>query len=102
MKSTVFHDDARAEFDDAIAHYELREPGLGLRFHADVEQAAKLISQYPQIGSPYKSTEFRRYVLGRFPYSIFYLELGNVIWISAVAHSKRKPNYWKVRQFSRE
>ena len=30
--------------------------------------------QYPRIGCQYKSTEFRRYVIGRFPYSIFYLE----------------------------
>ncbi|WP_339378699.1 hypothetical protein [Calothrix sp. NIES-2100] len=33
----------------------------------------------------------------RFPYLIFYTELEEVIWVIAIAHSKRKPNYWKQR-----
>ena len=30
-------------------------------------------------------------------YLIFYTELEEVIWVIAIAHSKRKPNYWKQR-----
>jgi hypothetical protein len=66
VKPIIFHDDAQAEFDAAIAYYEMRETGLGLRLYRDVERAAKLVNQYPQIGCQYKSTEFRRYVIGRF------------------------------------
>lgn len=98
MKPTIFHDDAQAEFDVAIAYYEEQDKGLGLRFHVEVERAVEIIERHPQIGSPYKSTGFRQYVLGRFPHIIFYLELDDMIWIAAVAHRKRKPDYWKRRE----
>ncbi len=98
MKPTIFHDEALAEFDGSIAYYEKQEKGLGLRFHLEVERGVEIIERHPQIGSLYKSTGFRRYALGRFPHIIFYLELDEVIWIAAVAHSKRKPDYWKSRE----
>ncbi len=97
MKPSIFHDDAQAEFDAAIGYYEEREIGLGLRFHAAIERAIQIIERHPRIGSPYKTTQLRRYVVAKFPYLIFYLELGDVVWIVAIAHSKRKPNYWKER-----
>ena len=39
----------------------------------------------------------RRFVLRRFPFSIIYLDDPDVVSIVAVAHSKRKPGYWKPR-----
>jgi hypothetical protein len=39
----------------------------------------------------------RRFVLDRFPFSIIYLNDPEVLSIVAVAHSKRKPGYWKAR-----
>ena len=98
MKAVIFHDDATAEFDAAIAYYENQERGLGLSFHLEVERAVKLIERHPQIGSPYKSTLFRKYVLGRFPHIVFYLESQDIIWIAAIAHSKRKPDSWTSRE----
>jgi toxin ParE1/3/4 len=100
VKAIIFHDEAGAEFDDAIAYYEKQEDGLGLGFHLEVERAVEIIERHPQIGSRYKSTRFRQYVLARFPHIIFYLELDDVIWIAAVAHSRRKPHYWKNRASS--
>ena len=38
----------------------------------------------------------QRFVLHRFPFSIIYLD-DDVLSIVAVAHSKRKPGYWKAR-----
>jgi len=38
----------------------------------------------------------RRFVLHRFPFSIIYLD-DDVLSIVAVAHSKRKPGYWRAR-----
>jgi len=37
------------------------------------------------------------FVLHRFPFSIIYLDELDVLSIVAVAHSKRKPGYWKAR-----
>jgi len=39
----------------------------------------------------------RRLVLRRFPFSIIYLDDPDVVSIVVVAHSKRKPGYWKAR-----
>jgi toxin ParE1/3/4 len=98
VKPTIFDHEAQTEFDGTIAYYEKQEKGLGLRFHLEVERAVELIERHPQIRSPYKATRFRRYAFGRFPHIVFYLELEDVIWIAAVAHSSRKPDYWKSRE----
>jgi toxin ParE1/3/4 len=98
VKPSRIHDDARAEFDAAIGFYQEQQEGLGLDFHAEIQKAIEIIERHPQIGSPYKATPLRRYVTGHFPYLIFYLELEEVIWIVAIAHTKRRPDYWKQRE----
>jgi len=32
-----------------------------------------------------------------YPYSLVYLEQGDRVWIVAVMHAKRQPDYWKTR-----
>ena len=61
--------------DEAIAFYEHQKAGLGLDLQTAVERAIGRIQQNPQLGAPYKATEFRHYVVRRFPYIIFYTEL---------------------------
>jgi hypothetical protein len=41
---------------------------------------------------------WRRYYLKRFPYTIAYREAGELIEIGAVAHQKRRPDYWSRRR----
>ncbi len=41
--------------------------------------------------------EVRRKVLQRFPYSILYTAERWRVWVVAVAHHKRKPDYWRSR-----
>jgi toxin ParE1/3/4 len=78
-------------------YYEDQKEGLGLDFAADVEQAVDRIQQNPNLGSVYKISGIRRYVIQRFPFLIFYAEFDSLIWIIAIAHAKRKPDYWKSR-----
>ena len=40
---------------------------------------------------------FRRYILTRFPFSVIYKEEKEKIYIIAVMHNSRKPNYWMER-----
>lgn len=49
MKPIVFHPDAEAELDEAMAYYEDQRVGLGLRLKAEVENALALIQQQPQL-----------------------------------------------------
>lgn len=98
MKPLVLHSDAIAELDGAVGYYQDQRPGLGLDFLSTVERALSKIQQHPEFGTPYKIRGLRRYVLQRFPFLIFYAELEDCIWIMAIAHSKRKPDYWRKRQ----
>jgi toxin ParE1/3/4 len=98
VKPVIIHSQARAEVDEAIAFYEHQKAGLGLDLQTAIERAIGRIQQNPQLGAPYKATEFRHYVVRRFPYIIFYAELGEAIWIVAVAHGRRRPEYWRRRR----
>jgi toxin ParE1/3/4 len=98
VKFIVIHTEARKELDVAVAYYEAQQLGLGLDFLTTVESALKTIQQNPNLGTAYKMEGIRRYSIKRFPYLIFYTELEEVIWIIAIVHGKRKPDYWKKRQ----
>jgi toxin ParE1/3/4 len=98
VKQIIIHREARAELDNSVAYYEEQKAGLGLDFLSEVEQTIGKIQQNPNIGAPYKILELRRYVVQRFPYLIFYAEFGAFIWVVAIAHGKRRPDYWRKRQ----
>ncbi len=102
MKFVVIHTEARKELDAAIAYYEAQTVGLGLDLLSEVERILLKIQRNPNLGIPYKIEGIRRYAIQRFPYLIFYTELEEVIWVIAIAHNKRKPNYWKKRNIEIE
>jgi toxin ParE1/3/4 len=98
VKPVLFHSAAEAELYDAIAFSESRQAGLGLSFQSEVEHVVDLIQQHPDRWASYKDIAYRKCSLDRFPFSVFYLELEDVIWIAALAHQKRKPGYWLHRE----
>ena len=95
MKPIIIHSKARAELEESIAYYEQQKTGLGLALQSAIEKAIGRIQQNPQIGAPYKTTE---YVVLRFPYVVFYVALEEDVWIVAIAHGKRRPDYWRRRK----
>ena len=97
MKPVILHDEAQAELDAAAAHYDAQRAGLGRQLIEEVATALGKIGSDPGIGARYRNGEFRFYRLDRFPYVLYYLELTDAVWIAAVAHSRRKPNYWRRR-----
>jgi toxin ParE1/3/4 len=98
VKSVIIHSEAIAELDSAIAYYERQKFELGRDFLAEVEKSIGKIQQNPNLGAAYKITGLRRYVMRPFPFLIFYVDLADVIWIVAIAHGKRRPDYWKKRK----
>ena len=98
MKPIVIHSKARAELDRAIGRYERQKQGLGLDLETEVEKAAAKIQENPAFGSPYQDNDFRYILVHRFPYVIYYAELPEFIWVVAIAHGSRKPDYWKRRK----
>ena len=96
MIKVRFQDDARLEFLDTIAYYENIEVGLGGRFRKSVEAAISLAVTLPLAGTPHKYGT-RRVFPKKFPFSIIYLVTDEGIVIFAVAHFKKKPEYWNNR-----
>ena len=97
MKFLVLHRETREELDEAIGWYNDTQDGLGLDLHDEVEAALSKIERDPGIGARYRNTPYRFYRVKRFPYVIYYLELDAVIWISDIAHERRRPGYWRKR-----
>ena len=97
MKPVRVHSAARRELAVAMTWYDGRCAGLGLGLLEEFQKAAAKLLRAPGQCSPYKRTGFRRQRMERFPYLIFFLELPDCIWLAAVAHGAREPDYWKHR-----
>lgn len=92
-----FSDEAKAEFRDAENYYELLMPGLGVRFRLEVQVALERLRLWP-LAAPVEKGKIRRLVLSRFPYKLLYTLIEDSIYIIAVAHSHRAPDYWIERK----
>ncbi len=99
MKPIDFHPDAAQEASDAVDYYDWLRSGLGGHFRSELEAALARIQQNPQLYAV-GSGSIRLCPLHRFPYSLYYDELADRIWVSAVAHQSRRPGYWAHRQSS--
>lgn len=88
---------AREEFAAAVFWYEEQRPGLGAEFFESVTKATSLIEAQPSIGTFDSETRTRRVLVDRFPYQVVYYVSDQEIVIVAIAHSKRRPCYWKDR-----
>ncbi len=97
MKSIVIHSEAKRELDKAMEYYEKQKRGLGLDLLSEIEQVLEKIKINPNLGKSYTIKSLRYCVIRRFPYLIFYTELEAFIWVVAIAHGKRRPNYWQKR-----
>ncbi|MBD2771934.1 type II toxin-antitoxin system RelE/ParE family toxin [Iningainema tapete] len=86
----------KAEQDAAEAYtwYEEQEPGLGEDFLRCVDACIQLIRRNPQM---YRLVHenYRRAVVRRFPYVVFYEYLDNTIIVYSVFHSSQDPNKWR-------
>jgi toxin ParE1/3/4 len=98
VKAVVIHGAARAELDDAMKFYENRAKGLGLDLQSRVERAVVEIQRNPHAWPPHKHLGVRKYFTERFPFTIFYMDLPDCIWIVAIAHGSRLPDYWSKRR----
>lgn len=91
-----FHPSAREEFEAAYEWYRDRGIDVAQRFLREIEQGIERISEEPSLGQPYINS-CRRYVCHRFPFLIVYRVRGPVLLVTAVAHGRRRPGYWRNR-----
>ena len=87
------------ELYDAVAYYELELKGLGQLFREEVKGGIKRILKNPRAWMIERG-EVRKYLLHKFPFKILYSIESNHIFIIAIAHQHRHPNYWIDRVLS--
>jgi toxin ParE2 len=87
---------AQLEFDEAVSYYNGQVAGLGDAFVLEVVAAMERIRRFPAGWHPL-GENFRRCRLRRFPYGLIYQADENEILVVAVAHSHRRPSYWRDR-----
>jgi len=90
---------ASDEFTEAIRWYEGKRTGLGGEFYDAVVRATDLIREHPAIGQSVElPPRYRQLVVDRFPFKVIYRERADDIYIVAIAHSSRRPGYWRNRR----
>ncbi len=97
MMRVVFSRFAIQEMDDAERYYEAEFKGLGKSFRDEVQKAAVRLSKYPEAWSVERG-EIRKCLLHRFPYKLLYSIEGDHVFVIAVAHQHRRPDYWVGRE----
>ncbi|MCK4414649.1 MAG: type II toxin-antitoxin system RelE/ParE family toxin [Candidatus Eisenbacteria sp.] len=91
-----FHPAAVEEGRAAREWYEQRNTSAAAAFLAELDKAIAKISETPE-GSPSYVHGTRRFLLRRFPFYVVFRVCRDRIVIVAIAHARRRPNYWKSR-----
>lgn len=89
----VFSEISKTELEDAISFYELEFEGLGKRFKTEIRSSIKRILRYPRAW-PFEGGEIRKCLMSKFPYKILYSIEEDHLFIIALAHQHRRPDYW--------
>lgn len=96
MRQARFTKEAKTELLAQTAYYEKIRKGLGSRFRAEVEAAARLAAAFPLHGRP-SAGKTRRRLVADFPFKIVYAETDYGILIHAIAGDQQMPEYWLGR-----
>lgn len=100
MPSYGFHSKAAEEYLAATQYYlEHASPLVAAAFVAEVEAAIQILLAAPTRWPAIEEPQIRRYLLTRFPYSIYYRweNERDRVTIYAVMHTSRRPGYWRER-----
>ena len=89
--------EATSEFADAIARYETIESGLGVRLKQEVRAVVEWIAEHAELPRV-RPKGYRRVNLKVFPYYVAYMIWDGTIWVLAIAHAARRPEYWIARR----
>ena len=94
--AVIFHPAAAQEAESAYDWYVVRNPWAAQGFREELRHAIDAVSENPGTW-PRHGVRGRRYVFPRFPFSLVYVVRGDQVEILAVAHSRRRPGYWRLR-----
>ncbi len=91
-----FHPEAELDLYEAALRYESEVRGLGSRFGDEVERVIGILIDHPQLGARVDA-DLRHFVLRKFPFSVVYAATPDLVYVVAIAHGSREPQYWRPR-----
>ena len=96
--ATEVHREAVREAAEAVIWYQARSPAAADGFAAAVREALLRVDDSPELSAIYMD-DYRATRVGRYPYIVVYRWDGSTSQVLAVAHTSRRPGYWKNRTF---
>ncbi len=85
--------EAQTDVDKAYVWYEDRRFGLGEEFLGCVDACIQTICRMPDI-YPIIHEQYRRALVRRFPYSVFYEYTLQSVIVYSIFHTSQKPEKW--------
>jgi len=88
--------EVQQDVNEAYGWYETRRIGLGEEFLSCVEACMQTICRTPELYMKVND-EYRRALVRRFPYAIFYEYANGKIFVYSVFHTAQEPEKWRDR-----
>jgi plasmid stabilization system protein ParE len=92
----IFAPEAELDVTEAYIWYERRKDGLGEEFLSSLSACIESVCWQPEMCSLIYEN-FRRALIRRFPYAVFYEYADEAITVYAVLHNARDPEKWRQR-----
>lgn len=92
----VFAPEAEQDVAEAYAWYEGRRPGLGEDLLSRVDACIQAILRTPEMHAAVHEG-YRRALVRRFPYAVFYEYANDTVTVYGVIHTSRDPEKWRQR-----
>ena len=91
------HPEAALEHEQQVAYYQERQVGLGQRYHLAFLSALGRACALPHRFRVIRQPEIRGVSLSGFPFRVIFRPVGDVVHVLAVAHHRKRPEYWAGR-----
>jgi plasmid stabilization system protein ParE len=88
--------EAQQDLEEAYGWFEDCRIGLGEDFLTCVDACVQNICRTPEL-SPKFHEDYRRALVRRFPYAVFYEFTGGKITIYSIFHTSQNPQKWRLR-----
>jgi len=92
----LFAPEVEQDVGEAYGWYESRRPGLGEDFLSSVDACVQAICRTPEMYAKVHE-DYRRALIRRFPYVVFYEYAHGMVTIYGVFHAARDPQKWRQR-----
>jgi plasmid stabilization system protein ParE len=88
--------ESETDLAEAYNWYEGRRIGLGEEFLGCVDACIEAILRTPEMYTPVHEN-YRRGLVRRFPYAVFYEYVEGTVTVYGVFHTSRDPDKWRQR-----